>query len=53
MGPDRFHPLDAELQRMLVVEKMINEHLVDLNEIIGPYHEEIALLIEGGQVVEG
>ena len=47
-SPDRFHPMEAELDRMLKLEQLINDHLRDVNQVISPYHEEVALLAEGG-----
>ena len=44
--------MEAELDRMLKLEQLINDHLRDVNQVISPYHEEVALLAEGGLAVE-
>ena len=47
MGPSKYHPLAAELERMRELENMVNEHMAEVNEILGAYHARVALLASG------
>ena len=35
MGPSKYHPLEAELVCMRELEIMVNEHVAEVNEILG------------------
>ena len=47
MGPSKYHPLEAELVRMRELESMVNEHVAEVNEIIGAYRTRVTLLALG------
>ena len=47
MGPSKYHPLEAELVRMRELESMVNEHVAEVNEIIGAYRARVTLLALG------
>ena len=47
MGPSKNHPLEAELVRMRELETMVNEHVAEVNEILGVYRARVALLALG------
>jgi hypothetical protein len=47
MGPSKYHPLEAELVRMRELESMVNEHVAEVNEVIGAYRPRVTLLALG------